>query len=33
MVEADGSNQTAIAQQGSGIYFTGGGGSLMAEGE
>jgi len=33
MAEAEGSDQTAIAEEGAGIYFTGDAGSLMAEGE
>jgi hypothetical protein len=34
MAEAtEGSDQTMIAEEGAGIYFTGDAGSLMAEGE
>jgi hypothetical protein len=33
MAEAEGSDQTGIAEEGAGIYFTGDAGSFMAEGE
>jgi hypothetical protein len=33
MAEAKGSDQTAIAEEGVALYFTGDAGSLMAEGE
>jgi len=33
MAEAEGLDQTGIAVEGAGIYFTGDAGSLMAEGE
>jgi hypothetical protein len=33
MAEAEGADQTAIAKEGAGIYFTGDAGSLVEEGE
>jgi hypothetical protein len=33
MAEAEGSDQTAIAEEGAGIYFTGDASNMTAEGE